>query len=145
MVETIEAPNLFLVINQSVIKSMFDWLREKDLNLRPSGYEFFRRNNFALSFDLLYLYYKKYKGFKMTISVRLDDDLFNSVDMLSKSTNRSKSFYIKEALKEYLSTFDNSKYELNDDTLKSINNIEKGVNLSKKFNSVDDLIKDLNS
>ncbi|MFW5606972.1 MAG: ribbon-helix-helix protein, CopG family [Campylobacter hyointestinalis] len=145
MVETIEAPNLFLVINQSVIKSMFDWLREKDLNLRPSGYEFFRRNNFALSFDLLYLYYKKYKGFKMTISVRLDDDLFNSVDMLSKSTNRSKSFYIKEALKEYLSTFDNSKYELNDDTLKSINNIEKGVNLSKKFNSVDDLMKDLNS
>ncbi len=145
MVETIEAPNLFLVINQSVIKSMFDWLREKDLNLRPSGYEFFRRNNFALSFDLLYLYYKKYKGFKMTISVRLDDDLFNSVDILSKSTNRSKSFYIKEALKEYLSTFDNSKYELNDDTLKSINNIEKGVNLSKKFNSVDDLMKDLNS
>ena len=124
---------------------MFDWLREKDLNLRPSGYEFFRRNNFALSFDLLYLYYKKYKGFKMTISVRLDDDLFNSVDILSKSTNRSKSFYIKEALKEYLSTFDNSKYELNDDTLKSINNIEKGVNLSKKFNSVDDLMKDLNS
>ncbi len=145
MVETIEAPNLFLVINQSMIKSMFDWLREKDLNLRPSGYEFFRRNNFALSFDLLYLYYKKYKGFKMTISVRLDDDLFNSVDILSKSTNRSKSFYIKEALKEYLSTFDNSKYELNDDTLKSINNIEKGVNLSKKFNSVDDLMKDLNS
>ncbi|ANE32488.1 Ribbon-helix-helix protein%2C copG family [Campylobacter hyointestinalis] len=81
----------------------------------------------------------------MTISVRLDDDLFNSVDILSKSTNRSKSFYIKEALKEYLSTFDNSKYELNDDTLKSINNIEKGVNLSKKFNSVDDLMKDLNS
>ncbi|MFW5614596.1 MAG: ribbon-helix-helix domain-containing protein, partial [Campylobacter hyointestinalis] len=78
----------------------------------------------------------------MTISVRLDDDLFNSVDILSKSTNRSKSFYIKEALKEYLSTFDNSKYELNDDTLKSINNIEKGVNLSKKFNSVDDLMKD---
>ncbi|EDO9795111.1 hypothetical protein GO117_06475 [Campylobacter fetus] len=69
----------------------------------------------------------------MTISARLDDDLFNSVDLLSKTTNRNKSFYIKEALKDYLSTFDNRKYELNNDTLKSINNIEKVVNLSKKF------------
>ncbi len=69
----------------------------------------------------------------MTISARLDDDLFNSVDLLSKTTNRNKSFYIKEALKDYLATFDNRKYELNNDTLKSINNIEKVVNLSKKF------------
>ncbi|OFI45888.1 hypothetical protein CFF27374_07410 [Campylobacter fetus subsp. fetus] len=43
----------------------------------------------------------------------------------SKTTNRNKSFYIKEALKDYLATFDNRKYELNNDTLKSINNIEK--------------------
>ncbi|ANE35829.1 toxin-antitoxin system, antitoxin component [Campylobacter iguaniorum] len=81
----------------------------------------------------------------MTISIRLDDDLFNSVDLLSKTTHRSKSFYIKEALKDYLSSFDNSRYEPNGETIKSINNIENGVNLSKKFNSVDDLMKDLNS
>ena len=36
------------------------------------------------------------------LSVRLPKDMENRIDKLSKSTQRPKSFFIKEALKNYL-------------------------------------------
>jgi len=36
------------------------------------------------------------------ISVRLDSELENRLNAIAKLTNRSKSFFIKEALREYL-------------------------------------------
>jgi len=36
------------------------------------------------------------------VSVRLDDELESKLNTIAKLTNRSKSFFIKEALREYL-------------------------------------------
>ena len=36
------------------------------------------------------------------ISVRLDKDLENRLEKIAKETNRPKSFFIKESLREYL-------------------------------------------
>jgi RHH-type transcriptional regulator, rel operon repressor / antitoxin RelB len=38
----------------------------------------------------------------MTLTVRLDNNLEGRLDKLVSKTHRSKSFYIKEALSEYL-------------------------------------------
>ena len=41
------------------------------------------------------------------LSVRLDKELEERLDKLSLQTNRSKSFYVKQALESYLSDMDN--------------------------------------
>jgi len=51
--------------------------------------------------NVLYLQYTYYKGIFM-ISVRLDQKLEKELEEIAKITNRPKSFFIKEALKEYL-------------------------------------------
>jgi len=38
----------------------------------------------------------------MIVTVRLDDQLESRLDKLASETHRSKSFYIKKAIKEYL-------------------------------------------
>jgi len=40
------------------------------------------------------------------LSVRLNSDLEEKLDQLSIKTNRSKSFYVKQALENYLSEMD---------------------------------------
>jgi len=50
---------------------------------------------------MLYLYDKYDKGAEM-ISVRLDKELEEKLNRLSALTKRPKSFFIKEALREYL-------------------------------------------
>ena len=80
----------------------------------------------------------------MLLSVRLDKDLFNRIELLSSETKRPKSFYIKEALKSYLDNFDISRYDLNKETLNAIKDIQEDKNLIGPFNNVDDLMKALN-
>ena len=41
------------------------------------------------------------------LSVRLNKELEERLDKLSLQTNRSKSFYVKQALESYLSDMDN--------------------------------------
>lgn len=45
--------------------------------------------------------YKYYKGYKM-LSIRLDNKTQERIDNLAKATKRPKSFFVKEALANYL-------------------------------------------
>lgn len=44
----------------------------------------------------------------MTISVRLTDDEEERLDTLARRTGRSKSFYVKTALREYLTDLEDA-------------------------------------
>jgi RHH-type rel operon transcriptional repressor/antitoxin RelB len=46
--------------------------------------------------------YNKKKGFHNLLAVRLPADIEKRLDALAKATGRSKSFYVREAILEYL-------------------------------------------
>ena len=53
------------------------------------------------------------------LSVRLDKELEERLDKLSLKTNRSKSFYVKQALESYLSDMDDYFEASNRDQVKA--------------------------
>ena len=66
------------------------------------------------------------------LSVRLNADLKEKLDKLSKSTSRSKSFYVKQALERYLKDVDDyfevkSRDNNTENKLITIEEIEKSV------------------
>lgn len=68
------------------------------------------------------------------IGVRLEADLENRLGELAKKTGRTKSFYIREAIKNFLE--DHEDYLLGIDVLEKIRSGEKTI-------SLDDLEKEL--
>jgi len=50
---------------------------------------------------MLYLYDISYKGVQM-LSIRLPEEMETRINRLAESTQRSKSFFVKEALENYL-------------------------------------------
>ena len=50
---------------------------------------------------MLYLYDISYKGVQM-LSIRLPEEMEARINRLAESTQRSKSFFVKEALNNYL-------------------------------------------
>ena len=50
---------------------------------------------------MLYLYDISYKGVQM-LSIRLPEEMEARINRLAESTQRSKSFFVKEALTNYL-------------------------------------------
>ncbi len=70
------------------------------------------------------------------LGVRLPDDLDKRLGMLAKSTHRTKSYYVKEAIETYLDEYEQmyqaiSQYE------------ESKKNNTLKLHSMEDLMQDL--
>ncbi|WP_169976064.1 MULTISPECIES: ribbon-helix-helix domain-containing protein [unclassified Campylobacter] len=77
----------------------------------------------------------------MLHSVRLDKDLSARISLLCNKTKRSKSYYIKEALRYYLDNYDENKYELNEETIKAIRESQEIINNPSKYKGYRDIDK----
>jgi len=71
-----------------------------------------------MSFCVILVIHVLYIELKM-LSVRLDKELEERLDKLSLKTNRSKSFYVKQALESYLSDMDDYFEARNRDQVKA--------------------------
>lgn len=67
------------------------------------------------------------------LSVRLSDDLESRLDALSKRTNRSKSFYVKKAIQQFL--------ENEEEYARAEAAYSEYIRTGKKSNSLDDVMK----
>ncbi len=83
---------------------------------------------------MLYLYYMYYKSIGAgMLSVRLNEEMQSKLDGLSNATKRPKSFFVKEALENYL-----------DDMVDYYEVQSRSQDNSRNLISVEELVKALN-
>ncbi len=84
---------------------------------------------------MLYLYYMYYKSIGAgMLSVRLNEEMQSKLDGLSNATKRPKSFFVKEALENYLDDMVDyyevqSRSQDNSRNLISVEELEKALNV----------------
>lgn len=83
------------------------------------------------------------------VSMRMDDKLKKEAEILFEELGLSMSsaftIFVKQSLREGGIPFDISLNSFSNETLQAMNDVEQGENLSKPFDSVDDLMRDLNA
>ncbi|AJA70271.1 MULTISPECIES: toxin-antitoxin system HicB family antitoxin [Myroides] len=77
-------------------------------------------------------------NFKKATSLRLDNDLYNYIEMLAKKENRSINNFIEKTLAEATHF-----HELNEETIQAIEDAQKEKMSSKRFDNTHDLLNDL--
>jgi RHH-type rel operon transcriptional repressor/antitoxin RelB len=72
------------------------------------------------------------------LSIRLDKELENKLEIIAKQTKKSKSFFIREALKEYLKKLENERIKNKKEALEYfINNpVDTGIKELKAIQKV---------